>query len=106
MGSIGGVKNQTLPISNNFGHALQTARLRSLLPQEAFNGVSSRTYISTLERNLKSPTLDKVDELSTVMRIHPLTLLALSYCEHPSPQSIGLLIEKILIDVAQLRLSD
>lgn len=41
--------------------------------------VSSRTYISSLERGLKVPTVNKVDSLASVLGIHPLTLLALSY---------------------------
>jgi transcriptional regulator with XRE-family HTH domain len=41
--------------------------------------VSSRTYLSTLERGLKSPTLNKLAELCEVMDIHPLTLLTLAY---------------------------
>lgn len=49
------------------------------LSQEAFSDVSSRTYMSSLERGLKSPTLSKVAELCEVMDVHPLTLLALAY---------------------------
>ncbi len=41
--------------------------------------MSSRTYMSTLERDLKSPTLNKLAELCEVMEIHPLTLLTLAY---------------------------
>lgn len=64
---------------NNFPKALKTARTASELSQEAFSLVSSRTYVSSLERGLKIPTLNKVDELAEVLGIHPLTLLALSY---------------------------
>jgi transcriptional regulator with XRE-family HTH domain len=49
------------------------------LSQEAFSDVSSRTYMSTLERDLKSPTLHKLAELCEVMEVHPLTLLTLAY---------------------------
>ena len=49
------------------------------MSQEVFDEVSSRTYISALERDLKSPTLPKVDALAGVLGLHPLTLLALSY---------------------------
>jgi transcriptional regulator with XRE-family HTH domain len=49
------------------------------LSQEAFSDVSSRTYMSTLERDLKSPTLNKLAELCEVMEVHPLTLLTLAY---------------------------
>lgn len=58
-----------------FGQALRRQRKAKGLSQEAFTIVSSRTYMSELERGLKNPTLDKIDELSTIMGIHPLTLL-------------------------------
>jgi len=49
------------------------------LSQEAFSDVSSRTYMSSLERDLKSPTIHKLAELCEVMDVHPLTLLTLAY---------------------------
>lgn len=59
--------------------ALKTVRKARGLSQEAFSDVSSRTYLSSLERDLKSPTLNKLAELCEVMEIHPLTLLTLAY---------------------------
>lgn len=59
--------------------ALKTVRKARGLSQEAFSDVSSRTYLSTLERDLKSPTLHKLTALCEVMDIHPLTLLTLAY---------------------------
>jgi hypothetical protein len=35
--------------------------------------------MSSLERDLKSPTLNKLAELCEVMEVHPLTLLTLAY---------------------------
>ena len=49
------------------------------LTQEDFGLVSSRTYLSGLERGLKSPTLGKLEQIASVMQVHPLTLLALTY---------------------------
>ncbi|WP_439958596.1 helix-turn-helix domain-containing protein [Pseudomonas juntendi] len=49
------------------------------MSQEAFSDVSSRTYLSSLERGLKSPTVQKLTELCEVMEVHPLTLLTLAY---------------------------
>jgi len=37
--------------------------------------VSSRTYLSSLERALKSPTIDKLEEISGVLNVSPATLL-------------------------------
>ena len=64
---------------NSIAAALKTVRKARGLSQEAFSDVSSRTYLSSLERDLKSPTLNKIAELCEVMDIHPLTLLTLAY---------------------------
>ena len=59
--------------------AIRTVRKERGLSQEAFSDVSSRTYMSSLERDLKSPTMHKLTELCEVMDVHPLTLLTLAY---------------------------
>ena len=59
--------------------AIRTVRKARGLSQEAFSDVSSRTYMSSLERDLKSPTMHKLTELCEVMDVHPLTLLMLAY---------------------------
>ena len=59
--------------------AIRTIRKARGLSQEAFSDVSSRTYMSSLERDLKSPTMHKLTELCEVMDVHPLTLLMLAY---------------------------
>ena len=64
---------------HDIGQAIKTVRAVRGLSQEAFSDVSSRTYLSTLERGLKSPTLSKLAELCEVMQVHPLTLLTLAY---------------------------
>jgi transcriptional regulator with XRE-family HTH domain len=66
---------------NSFPQALKTIRKARGLSQEAFSDVSSRTYMSSLERGLKSPTLSKVAEVCEVMNVHPVTLLVLAYAE-------------------------
>lgn len=66
---------------NKFSEALKHSRTSLGLAQEAFSLASSRTYISSLERGIKSPTLHKVDALAEVLGIHPLTLLTLSYLD-------------------------
>ena len=64
---------------HTLSEALKTIRKARGLSQEAFSDVSSRTYMSSLERDLKSPTLHKLAELCEVMEVHPLTLLTLAY---------------------------
>ncbi|WP_078059628.1 helix-turn-helix domain-containing protein [Xanthomonas massiliensis] len=76
--------------------ALKTVRKARGLSQEAFSDVSSRTYMSTLERDLKSPTISKLAELCEVMEVHPLTLLTLAYAGDSTQQ-----LDKLLVQVRQ-----
>lgn len=62
-----------------FAKALREIRKARRLSQEDFSVQSSRTYISILERGLKSPTLEKIEALADTMKVHPMTLLALAY---------------------------
>lgn len=78
-----------------FATALRTARSARGLSQEALGELSSRTYVSTLERGLKSPTLHKVDQLSAMMDMHPLTLLVMAYSKSLSEADV----ERVLADV-------
>lgn len=64
---------------NSLAAAIRMVRKARGLSQEAFANVSSRTYMSTLERDLKSPTIQKLADLCEVMQVHPLTLLTLAY---------------------------
>ena len=86
--------------TNNFPAALKDARTSLGLAQEAFSLASSRTYVSSLERGIKSPTLSKVDTLAEVLGIHPLTLLTLAYLEDRRTQSAEALIERVAQELA------
>lgn len=66
---------------NNIASALRFARHAKGMSQEDFSLVSSRTYLSSLERALKSPTLNKIDELAVALEVHPLTLLSMAYLD-------------------------
>lgn len=86
---------------NSLAMALKTVRKARGLSQEAFSDVSSRTYLSSLERDLKSPTLNKLAELCKVMKIHPMTLLALAY--GGDAKGIDLLVERVRREIAELK---
>jgi transcriptional regulator with XRE-family HTH domain len=81
--------------------ALKSIRKARGLSQEAFSDVSSRTYLSTLERDLKSPTLKKLAELCEVMEIHPLTLLTLAYAGD-NARKTGQLLEHVQQELASV----
>lgn len=84
-----------MELGKAFGITLKRYRIRAGLSQEAFSTVSSRTYISTLERGLKNPTLDKVNEIASVLSVHPLTLLTSYYLTLDDTLSIDDLIARI-----------
>lgn len=87
---------------NNFPQALKTARNARGLSQEAFSQVSSRTYVSSLERGMKTPTLSKVDELAEVLEIHPLTLLTLAYIKDGNNQDITRLLNDVSAELQSI----
>ena len=89
---------------NSFPAALKQVRKARGLSQEAFSNVSSRTYLSSLERGLKSPTLSKVTELCEVMEVHPLTLLTLAY--GGDSKGVDKLIERVQRELAAIQPQD
>lgn len=89
--------------TNQFSHALRSTRKAQGLSQEDFSLVSSRTYVSSLERGLKSPTLQKVDELAQGLGVHPLTLLTLAYEVGQTPDDREALRLRVAAELASLR---
>ena len=65
------------------------------LTQEDFGVVSSRTYLSSLERGLKSPTLDKLEKIANVLGVHPATIVLLAYAQQTEPVGRELLLKEI-----------
>lgn len=80
---------------DRFAKALKKARKARGLTQEDFSSLSSRTYVSTLERGMKSPTLSKINELAEILNIHPLTLLVLAYAPSADPAKVDALLRQI-----------
>lgn len=78
-----------------FAIALRNSRVRHGLTQEDFGIVSSRTYLSTLERGLKNVTLEKASELAQRMDVHPLTLLVESFLLLDPDTDLDSLFERI-----------
>ncbi|NOT14513.1 MAG: helix-turn-helix transcriptional regulator [Methylotenera sp.] len=70
-----------MDINLSFGKALKLIRKKRGLTQEDFSDVSSRTYMSTLERGMKSITLEKLEDIAGVLGVHPITILLMTYSE-------------------------
>lgn len=88
-----------MDIQKAFGRALRTARKARNLTQEDFGDVSSRTYVSSLERGLKSPTLEKLHVLADRIDVHPLTLLALAYLIQSKEADLKTLLSQVRTEV-------
>ncbi len=89
-------------IQQAFAKALKQARKAQGLTQEDFSDVSSRTYISTLERGIKSPTIEKVDTLAKAMKLHPLTLLTLTYLIENKQSNPNAILQQVTLELNDL----
>lgn len=90
------------PTSNKLPQVLRAVRTRRGLTQEDFGVVSSRTYMSGLERGRKSPTVGKLEQLASVMNVHPLSLFALAYAESMDPASVNAVLELAKAEITRL----
>ncbi|HPH05166.1 MAG TPA: helix-turn-helix transcriptional regulator [Methylotenera sp.] len=89
-------------IKKSVGLAIQTSRKVKKITQEDFSEISSRTYISTLERGLYSPTVEKIDAIAKVIGIHPLTLLTLSYLINSNESDPTTILNNVKNELSQL----
>ena len=84
-----------------FAQSLKELRKNKGITQEDFSDVSSRTYISMIERGLKCPTLEKIDEFADVLHVHPLTLLSLTYLYADGDQDLDKLFIRVRSELGQ-----
>jgi transcriptional regulator with XRE-family HTH domain len=90
-----------MTLRKGFAAALQLARKSRGLTQEDFSDVSSRTYLSSLERGIKSPTLDKLEDVASVLGLHPATLVVLG-AMHADRKGFPQLMERISKEIQGL----
>ena len=85
-----------------FAKALKQARRAQGLTQEDFSEVSSRTYVSTLERGKKSPTIEKIDALASALEIHPLTLMLLTYLIKSNQAEQSSIVQQVTLELNRI----
>lgn len=86
---------------SDFGKALRIIRKAKNMTQEDFGDVSSRTYLSLLERNQKNPTLSKIEGLALNLGVHPATLVTLAYITDDT-NNLDNLVSRISIEIQQI----
>jgi len=89
-------------LNRAFAKALREARKSRGMTQEDFAVVSGRTYVSALERGLKSPTFEKPSELAEAIGIHPLTLLTLAYLHSRRGETVDALWTRVEREIKAL----
>lgn len=82
-----------------FAKSLKELRKLKGITQEDFSEASSRTYISMIERGLRCPTLEKIDEFAGVLGIHPLALLCHTYLNAEDHENLERLFSRIRSDL-------
>jgi len=82
-------------IKKSLATAFKQLRKAKNITQEDFSEVSSRTYVSTIERGLYSPTVEKIDSLAKTLKVHPLTLLTLAYLINDSSKDFEALCNQV-----------
>lgn len=93
------IRDTRMKTKTAFAKSLRALRVAKKVTQEDFSVVSSRTYISMLERGLKSPTLEKIEALAKVLKVHPLSLLYLTYLRAAGSRDVDALFERIRSDL-------
>ncbi|MDR6924376.1 helix-turn-helix transcriptional regulator [Pseudomonas sp. BE134] len=84
-----------MELKKAFGIALRSLRVSKGLTQEDFSIVSSRTFLSSLERGLKGVTLEKIDELASTIGVHPVTLVVACYLQKDSASELNELFSQV-----------
>ena len=58
-----------------FGSALKEVRVRKGIAQEQLG--ASQSFVSTIERGIRSPTIEKMEEFAERLGVNPATLMLL-----------------------------
>lgn len=88
-----------MELKQALGKAIKELRLSSDLSQESVG--ASQSYISDVERGIKSPSVIKLAELAENMGVHPLTILAKSYLLANPELTVQSLLEQLRQELEQ-----
>jgi transcriptional regulator with XRE-family HTH domain len=89
-----------MELKQAFGSALRALRIRGGLTQEDFALVSSRTFMSSLERGMKGATLEKIDDLAGTIGVHPVSVIVACYLKKDPGVSLEDILEQVRSDLS------
>ena len=82
-----------MELNEALGKALRDFRARNGISQEQMG--ASQSYVSDVERGLKSVSVEKLDEFATAIGVHPVTVLLRCYLILDGEQSSESLIARV-----------
>lgn len=82
-------------LRRGLGRSLQLVRKARGVAQQDLADVTARSYISAVERGVKNPTVEKLDELARAIDVHPLTVLTIAYLAHLNDHELQALLQRI-----------
>lgn len=88
-----------MELKQAFGSALRALRISRGLTQEDFALVSSRTFMSSLERGIKGATLDKIDDLAGTIGVHPVSVIVACYLKKDPDIKLEDILEQVRNDL-------
>ena len=97
-----------MDLRQGLARSLRLIRKAKGIAQDHLSEVSGRTYLSEIERGIKNPTLEKIDELARAMQVHPVTVVTLAYLGQLREQDLDTLQKRVnkeataLLDKADL----
>jgi len=69
------------------------------IAQASLADVAARSYLSEVERGIKNPTVEKLDELARAIEVHPLTILTMAYLPQLKEQDLEVLQRRVAKEV-------
>lgn len=88
-----------MDVRRGLGRSLRLVRKARGIAQQDLYDVTARSYLSYVERGIKNPTVEKLDELARAMGVHPLTVLTIAYLPQLRQQELEALLNRISKEV-------
>lgn len=86
--SFANAGDSSLDIDEAFGAVLRELREHRGLNQDAFGTAASRQYIGRLEKGEHSPTLERIEQIASVLEVDAAVLILWAY-DRASEKSVG-----------------
>lgn len=86
-----------MDLNQAVGAAVRELRVKSGISQEKIG--SSQSYVSDVERGFKGLSIDKLDEFSANIGVHPLSIIVRAYLLKDQNKSFSELVSQIQKDL-------